>query len=113
MITALDHFVLLCPDIDTGIRDYETLLGAPPAWRAISDGAATAVFHTGNTAIELMAPFGEGAVADKLREMTATGAKLTTLVYRSDDISGDHHLIKRRGLDPSDIAQGSSQDIRT
>jgi catechol 2,3-dioxygenase-like lactoylglutathione lyase family enzyme len=45
--------------------------------------------------------------------MTATGAKLTTLVYRSDDIAGDHHLIKRRGLDPSDIAQGSSQDIRT
>lgn len=113
MITALDHFVLLCPDIETAVSDYETLLGAPPAWRAKSDGTATAVFHTGNTAIELMATSGEGPVADKLQNMTASSAKLTTLVYRSDDIAGDHHLITRRGLTPSEIAQSGSEDIRT
>ena len=111
MITALDHFVLLCPNIDAAVEDYETLLGAAPVWRAENDGAATAVFQTGNTAIELMAPSGSGATADKLRDMTANGAQLTTLVYRSDDIASDHHVIKRRGLSPSDIADGGSEDI--
>lgn len=110
MITALDHFVLVCPDIDAGISDYETLLGIAPAWRSTSDGAATALFSLGNTAIELMAPHGDGPVADKLREMTADGPRLTSLAYRSDDIYGDHHLSKRRGLGPSDIVEGQSVD---
>lgn len=110
MITALDHFVLVCPDIDAGISDYEALLGLAPAWQSISDGAATALFSLGNSAIELMAPHGDGAVADKLREMTAKGPRLTSLAYRSDDIQGDHHLSKRRGLGPSDISDGQSVD---
>lgn len=112
MITALDHFVLLCPKIDPAVEDYELLLGAPPAWRAEQDGIATAVFNVGNTAIELMAPASEGETATKLREMTKTGPCLTTLVYRSDDIEGDHHMIKRRGLSPSEIADGESEDVR-
>ncbi|MEM9573309.1 MAG: VOC family protein [Pseudomonadota bacterium] len=110
MITALDHFVLLCPDIDEAVSDYTVLLGRDPDWQAESDGAATAMFATGNTAIELMAPRGEGPVASKLHEMTKDGAKLTTLVYRSDDIASDHHLITRRGLSPSEIVETTSLD---
>ena len=110
MITALDHFVLLCPDLDEAVTDYTVLLGREPVWRAQSDGAGTAMFATGNTAIELMAPSGEGSVADKLREMTQDGSKLTTLVYRSDDITGDHHLMTRRGLSPSEIVETTSTD---
>ena len=113
MITALDHFVLLCPDIDAAARDYEILLGAAPVWRAENEGTAIAVFETGNTAIELMAPSGSGATADKLRAMTASGAQLTTLVYRTDDIASDHHVIKRRGLSPSDVTDGRSENIGT
>lgn len=108
MITALDHFVLVCPEIEAAISDYETLLGAAPAWRAEADGVATAVFATGNTAIELMAPSGDGEAAVKLREMTHDGARLTSLVYRSDDLAGDHHQIARRGLDPSPLSTGTS-----
>ena len=110
MITALDHFVLLCGNLDEAVTDYTVLLGCDPVWRAQSDGAETAMFATGNTAIELMAPSGEGAVADKLREMTQDGSKLTTLVYRSDDIAGDHHLMTRRGLSPSEIVETASTD---
>lgn len=108
MITALDHFVLLCPDMDEAVSDYTVLLGREPDWQAESDGTATAMFATGNTAIELMAPRGEGPVASKLREMTKDGGKLTTLVYRSDDIASDHHLMTRRGLSPSDIVETTS-----
>ncbi len=111
MITALDHFVLLCPDINAGIADYTALFGRGPDWNAEGEGVATALFTAGNTSIELMAPQGEGDVADKLRDMTADGAKLTTLVYRSDDLKGDHHLMTRRGLQPSDPSHAVSTDI--
>ena len=30
MITALDHFVLICPDIESATDDYTALLGAEP-----------------------------------------------------------------------------------
>lgn len=113
MITALDHFVLVCPDLETAISEYQLLLGLDPAWRTDDDGVGTAVFAVGNTAIELMGPTGEGAVANKLREMTQEGACLTTLVYRSDDITGDHHLITRRGLSPSEVAKSTSMHVDT
>ena len=108
MITALDHFVLLCPDIESAAAEYEALLGQPPAWRAEADDVATSVFAVGNTALELMGPTGGGRAADKLREMTASGARLTTLVYRSDDLAADHRLMTRRGLSPGDISDGAS-----
>ncbi len=111
MITALDHFVLLCPDIEAAIADYTLLLGAEPAWRAQSEGVETAIFTVGNTALELMGPHGDDPVAEKLRDMTAGGAKLTTLVYRSDDVSEDHRLMVRRGLNPSDVSEAKSQDL--
>lgn len=111
MIAALDHIVLLCPDIEAAVRDYETVFGAAPVWRAQAGGAATAVFATGNTALELMAPHGDGEVADKLRQMTADGAKLTSLAYRADDIAGAHHVLTRRGLSPSDVSGGESTDL--
>ena len=111
MITALDHFVLVCPDLDSAIADYVTILGKEPVWRATSDGAGSAMFALGNTALEIMAPIGDGAAAAKLRDLTRDGAVLTSLVYRSDDIAGDHHLMTRRGLAPSEISQTVSQDL--
>ncbi|MEM9180232.1 MAG: VOC family protein [Pseudomonadota bacterium] len=113
MITALDHFVLVCPDLDAAIADYTLLLGRDPAWRADGDGVCTAVFALGNTALELMGPAGDGATADKLRTMTQDGAKLTSLVYRSDDIGGDHHIMTRRGLSPSDVSETTSTHLET
>ncbi|NQY96315.1 MAG: VOC family protein [Henriciella sp.] len=108
MIIALDHFVLLCPHISAATADYEALLGIAPAWQADADGVAISTFALGNTAIELIAPSGDGETADKLRALTADGAKMTTLVYRSDDLADDHHVMTRRGLGPSEIADGTS-----
>ncbi len=111
MITALDHIVLLCPDIAAGIADYTVVMGAAPTWRAEADGAASAVFAVRNTALELIAPSGNGKTADKLRAMTAGGAKLTTLAYRSQAIEESHRILARRGLAPGEITDGSSTDI--
>jgi len=108
MITALDHFVLVCPDIASATADYEALLGQSPAWQAEAGGVAVSVFAVGNTAIELMAPSGDGETAKKLRALTKDGARMTSLVYRSDDLAADHHVMTRRGLRPGEISNGAS-----
>ena len=113
MITSLDHFVLVCPEIEAATAEYQTLLGQAPAWRAETADTASTVFAVGNTAIELLAPNGDGAVAAKLREMTKDGAVMTSLVYRSDDLALDHHEMKRRGLNPEDISNGESTNLDT
>jgi len=111
MLIALDHIVLICPNIEIAVADYANLLGTQPGWRAQNKYAATAVFSFDNTSLELMAPIGEGREADKLRAMTSNGATLSTLVYRSDSIVQDHHLLQRRGLHASDITDGTSDDL--
>lgn len=113
MITSLDHFVLVCPEIENATAEYHTLLGEDPVWRAETEDTASTVFAVGNSAIELLAPNGDGETAEKLREMTGNGAVLTSLVYRSDDVTGDHHLMTRRGLGPGEISDGSSSDEDT
>jgi len=110
----LDHFVLICPDIEAGILAYETLLGAPPVWRAedAEMGSASALFKVDNTALELMAPKGEGPVATRLAEMLAeTGPALTSLAYEVADAGMAHNSLERRGLSPSDISEGTSTDL--
>ncbi len=69
MITGLDHIVLVCPEIEIGVAAYTAILGAGPVWRSRADGAATALFRVANTALELMAPCGEGAVGERLVEI--------------------------------------------
>ena len=109
MITGLDHFVLVCPEIGAATAVYESLLGRPADWRASTGGAATALFRLGNTSLELMAPDGEGAVADRLREIiTEEGPGLKSLAFGTGDIAGALHKLTRRGLMPDDSAEGSS-----
>ena len=104
MITGLDHFVLVCPEIGAATAVYESLLGRSADWRASADGAATAIFRLENTSLELMAPDGEGPVADRLREIiSGEGPGLKSLAFGTADISAAHHKLIRRGLMPSDI----------
>ncbi|WP_084420819.1 VOC family protein [Henriciella litoralis] len=110
LVSSLDHVVLLCPDIEAGTKDYATLLGRTPDWRASSDGVATAVFKVQNTAVELMAPDGADGAAPRLRELTADGPALTSLAFSTENIETAHHKLGRRGLEPSDISVGESLD---
>ncbi|MEM1087179.1 MAG: VOC family protein [Pseudomonadota bacterium] len=113
MITALDHIVLLCPEIEAGISTYSLLLGADPVWESSSGGTSSAVFSVDNTKLELIAPEGDGEVADKLSELVSDGAKLTSLVYRSDDLNEDHRVMGRRGLEPTEIEERLTRHSET
>ncbi|WP_040500530.1 VOC family protein [Henriciella marina] len=111
LLSALDHIVLVCPDIEAATAAYETLLGRAPDWRASSGGAASVLFRVDNTALELMAPDGNEGAAPRLRELSASGAVLTSLAYRTDDIASTHRLLTRRGLSPDAIQPGNSTDL--
>ncbi|MEM9740082.1 MAG: VOC family protein [Pseudomonadota bacterium] len=116
MITALDHCVLICPDIDVGIADYSTIFGRLPDWisydRAV--GTATAQFRTENCALELLAPCGQGPTGARILEMLAEGGpRLTSLAFETDDVSNAHHTLARRGLSPSDVTEAIASHAET
>jgi catechol 2,3-dioxygenase-like lactoylglutathione lyase family enzyme len=110
LVTGLDHIVLVVPEIDSGAAVYESLLGRPPVWRAEAEGgAATAIFKVANTSLELMAPAGDGPVADRLREIIeAEGPGLKTLAFGTADIETAHHKLTRRGMEPHEVIPGES-----
>ncbi len=113
MISGVDHIVLLAPEIEAGAAVYSALLGRKPDWRArTDDGVATALFQLGNTALELVAPSGDGASADHLRARIAEeGPGLKSLAFRSTDLAGDHRAFTRLALSPTPIEDGESEDM--
>ena len=115
MITGIDHLVLLCPEISAAVAAYERLLGTPPVWQSdVPAGASSALFRSGKTGLEILAPAGSGALGDRLNQLLAEhGPGLQTLVFESNSIESDHRIFKRRGLSPEDIVSGASTDRST
>ncbi|WP_213269345.1 VOC family protein [Hyphomonas sp.] len=115
MITGLDHLVLVCPEIQSGTAVYEKLLGRTADWLArVEGGGAAALFRLGNTSLELLAPAGEGPLAERLAAIIeADGPGLTTLAFGSDSVAADHETFTRRGLAPGAIAAGRSTHAQT
>ena len=112
MITGLDHAVILVRDIEAGVAGYQTLLGCAPAWRAQSNGAASAIFTLDNTSVELMAPSGAGEAADRVRAaLDKQGEGLASLAFVVDDIAKAHHRLTRLGLAPEEIGDGASTEL--
>lgn len=107
MITGLHHTVLLAPDLDGAIATYSALLGRAPDWTNVSEdsGTATALFVVDHTALEILAPYGEGGSSGKLREMIASdGPGLRSIAFAVENMDRFHTLLTRRGLEPTDIA---------
>ena len=68
IIHGLDHVVVAVRDLDAAVAAYRALLGRAPAWRAEAHGGGATVvtFALANVAVELMAPSGTGATAERL-----------------------------------------------
>lgn len=109
MITGLDHIVLLARDIGSAVAAYRTLLGQDVAWRTRGDGVETAIFTLANMSLEIMAPSGEGATGERVRErLDAQGEGLASLCFRVADIDRFQRRLKRLGLSPEDVASSTS-----
>jgi catechol 2,3-dioxygenase-like lactoylglutathione lyase family enzyme len=111
VITALDHVVVLTPDIDAGTRAYQTLLGGAPSWRYTGGGAARALFTLDNMTLELVAPDGKGEDASRIGAVLAEqGEGLASLCFRTNDIAKMHRRLDRLTLKPEPVAEVEARD---
>ncbi|HEV7410009.1 MAG TPA: VOC family protein [Bradyrhizobium sp.] len=111
MITGLDHVVVLVSGIQASIAVYQTLFARAPAWRSTSDGAETVLFTLDNMTLELMAPMGDGAAADRIRSVLAEqGEGLASICFRTNDIARMHRRLDRLTLKPEPVAEAKSRD---
>ena len=116
MITGLDHVVVAVRDLEGAAAAYQSLLGREPCWRAEAHGGGgeIASFGLGNCAVELMAPSGDGPMAERLRGvLDAQGEGLASIAFSVGDIEAAHRRLGRLGLDPEPIADGESVDTRS
>ncbi|MBY0565030.1 MAG: VOC family protein [Hyphomonadaceae bacterium] len=114
MIRQLDHVVIAVRDVASASRAYAALLGATPSDAIVRDGAAMVSLSSGNVAVELMAPAGEGDIADRLRvALDESGEGLKSLVFAVEDIEAAHRRAERVGLAPLPIVtRGASRSFR-
>ncbi|KIZ39975.1 MULTISPECIES: VOC family protein [Rhodopseudomonas] len=111
MITAIDHVVVLVADLAAATAAYELLLGRAPAWRSSADGSQTVLFTLSNMTLELMAPSGDGAIAERIRQVIKLqGEGLASLCFRVGDIATMHRRLERVALKPDAIAEVESRD---
>jgi catechol 2,3-dioxygenase-like lactoylglutathione lyase family enzyme len=114
VITGLDHVVVLVGDIKAGAAAYQTLFAQAPSWRSTGDGAERVLFTLANMTLELMAPSGDGATADRIRAvLTEQGEGLASICFRTDDISTMHRRLDRLTLKPEPVSEAESRDTTT
>ena len=112
MIIGLDHVVVLLENIESGVKAYELLLGRAPSRRSQSDGAETVLFTLDNMSLELVAPMGEGAAADRVREaMSISGEGLASICFRVDDVAKARRRLERVALNPEPVVEVESRDL--
>jgi catechol 2,3-dioxygenase-like lactoylglutathione lyase family enzyme len=111
VITGLDHVVVLLEDIKDGAKAYEALLGRAPSWRSESEGAETVLFTLDNMSLELMAPAGSSATADRIRNVIKIwGEGLASICFRVGDIAKAYRRLDRVALKPDPVAEVESRD---
>jgi catechol 2,3-dioxygenase-like lactoylglutathione lyase family enzyme len=111
VITGLDHVVVLVEETGKGAAAYQTLLGRMPSWRYSSDGADRVLFTLENITLELVAPAGDGAAGDRIREaVKATGTGLASICFATPDIGKMHRRLERVALKPEPVAEVECRD---
>jgi catechol 2,3-dioxygenase-like lactoylglutathione lyase family enzyme len=111
VITGLDHVVVLTGDINAASAAYQTLFARAPAWQYGGGGADRVLFTLDNTTLELVAPSGDDADADRIRSvLTAQGEGLASICFRTSDIIKTHRRLDRLTLKPDPIAEVESRD---
>ena len=114
MITGLDHVVVLVSDIKAGAAAYQTLFARTPSWHNSGEGAERVLFTLDNMTLELMAPSGDGATADRIRTVLAEqGEGLASICFRTGDIARMYRRLDRLTLKPEPVAEVESRDAVT
>src|SRR6201992_581304 len=111
MISGFDHVVVLANEIEAATTAYQTLFGPAPSWRHGGEGAQRALFTLDNMTLELMAPGGDGASGDLVRNvLAAQGEGLASICFRTNVIDKMHRRLDRLTLKPEPVSSAESQD---
>lgn len=111
MITGLDHVVVLVRDIGAARAAYQMLLARAPAWQNSGEGADRVLFTLENMTMELMAPSGFTATADRMRALLdGQEGVLASLCFRVAEMSKMHRRLDRVALKPDPVAEVESSD---
>ena len=111
MITGLDHVVVLIEDIAVGTATFEALLARKPSWQNSGEGADRVLFTLDNMSLELMAPAGQSAAADRIRNViNILGEGLASICFATDDIGKLHRRLERVALKPDPITEVDNTD---
>src|SRR5262245_55303679 len=116
MLTRVDHLVIAVDDLDRATETYRGLLGLVPSWRGIHPGAGSAntLFRLSNTYLELLAPDGDSAFADFLRDhIEQNGEGPLAIAFGTDDAAAAAETLRARGIPAPDPAAGNGRDSST
>ena len=70
------------------------------------------LFTLDNMSLELVAPMGEGAAADRVREaMSISGEGLASICFRVDDVAKAHRRLEWVALNPEPVVEVESRDL--
>jgi len=113
MLTHIDHLIVVTDDLEEAQRQCVALLGRSPSWTGDHPafGTRNVIFRLANTYIELLAPDGEGPVADVLgAHLAEHGPGLFALALGTDDAEAAVVQMQDRGLSPSKPVEGLAHD---
>jgi catechol 2,3-dioxygenase-like lactoylglutathione lyase family enzyme len=115
MITALGHIAVAVTDLEAAVYAYETLLGRR-AWRGRYPGADHAWLQLPNMALNVIAPAGDGALGEAVRDRLAdAGEGLWAIAFTVDGLDGFRAQAARRGVafgEPGDLASEGANGER-
>jgi catechol 2,3-dioxygenase-like lactoylglutathione lyase family enzyme len=99
VILGLHHVAVVVRDFDLAVEAWRRLIGREPELEP-REGAERAWFHLANTAIEVVAPSGQGAAGDRVRaRLDAAGEGMWILAFQVQDLAEASRLAARRGLE--------------
>jgi catechol 2,3-dioxygenase-like lactoylglutathione lyase family enzyme len=105
VISALDHVAVAVRDFAAAVEGYRRLLGREPELEP-RDGADRAWFHLANTALEVIAPSGDGPAGDRVRaRLDAAGDGLWIAAFQVADVAAAARLLGRRGLEVEPVRE--------
>lgn len=105
MIDRVDHVVVAVRDLAVASSTYGRLLGLEPSWRGQHPafGTANTLFRLANTYLELLAPEGDGVVADGLRSyLDERGEGALALAFGTTDAHAEAAALRARGMPAPD-----------
>ncbi|MEO2167152.1 MAG: VOC family protein [bacterium] len=114
MIRSIDHVVIAVADLEAAALDYSNLLGRQPSWLGEHPpwGTANVLFGLEGIYVELLAPVGEGALADAVRHQLETrGEGIFAIAFTTGDADACMAALRERGLQASEPVPGESTNV--